>query len=244
MARWPRQVLPGVPMHLVHRGNNRATTFRDRTDFEFYRESLSEASTRAHCAIHAYSLMSNHVHLLLTPEDPNGPARLMQALGSRYVRFANARHARSGTLWEGRYRSSLVGSPRYLLACSRYIDLNPVRAGMTGAPEEYPWSSNRHLAFGVPDGLVTLHPVYRDLGANPQARQATYRALCRCALDADTVDQIRRNTNNGSALGPLRFLAQVAEVIQRPSSRQPHGGDRRSGTVRGQSRSQSRSLTP
>ncbi len=171
MARWPRIVLPGLPLHVVQRGNNRTPTFQSDSDFEHYREILTDALERTGCLVHAYVLMSNHVHLLLTSPDHRGVSRLMQMIGRRYVRFFNTRYNRTGTLWEGRFKSSLVDTASYLVTCSRYIELNPVRAGMVDSPAQYLWSSYQRLAAGSPDRLVTPHPLYSALGASPAERR-------------------------------------------------------------------------
>lgn len=201
MPRAPRTVTAGQPLHLIQRGNNRSACFIDDRDRAFYLRSLRDASTRTGCAIHAYVLMTNHVHLVVTPADAMSTARLMQAVGRRYVRHFNDRYDRTGTLWEGRYRSMPIDSERYFLACSRYVELNPVRAGLVRQPASYPWSSFRCNANGNTDPIVTPHAVYEALGALAAVRQASYRALFTTTLDADVVDAIRRATSAGLALG-------------------------------------------
>lgn len=232
MARFPRLVAPGTPLHLIQRGNNRSPTFRTAEDFRRYHTLLLEASKRYECAVHAYVLMTNHVHLLLTPADAIGPARMMQAVGRTYVRYFNARHNRTGTLWEGRYRSTLVDSERYLLACSRYIELNPVRARMVEHPGEYHWSSYAHNADGALDTIIAAHPVYQALNSAPSIRQREYRSLFKSRIEPNVLDAIRRCTNRGTALGDSPFCEQVEEVLKRPVTRMPHGGDRRSKATR------------
>jgi putative transposase len=177
MPRPSRLVLPGVPLHVIQRGNNRTTTFRDERDFERYRQALGDVGTHFRCAIHAYVLMTNHVHLLISPADASGPSRMMQALGRRYVPYVNGRHGRTGTLWEGRFKSYVIGSERHLLAVYHYIERNPLRAGMVDDPIAYRWSSHRHNAFGAHDALITPHAVYTALGGTPHARRMAYRAL-------------------------------------------------------------------
>jgi putative transposase len=215
-------------MHVIQRGNNRTQIFRAADDFARFRELLLETSRRFGCAIHAYVFMTNHAHLLITPEDDHGPSRMMQAIGQRYVRGMNARHRRTGTLWEGRFRSSLIDSERYLLACSRYIELNPVRACMVDAPDRYAWSSYRFNAYGATDELLTPHSVYHGLGSSPADRQAAYRALFRVPLRSRMVDSIRDATNRGSVLGGAHFRERVEAILGRSVVRFPHGGDRRS----------------
>jgi len=203
MARASRLILPGVPVHLIQRGNNRTATFRSDRDYERYRELLHEASQRCEIRIHAYVLMSNHLHLLVTPGDASGPSRLFQAIGGPYVRFVNARYHRTGTLWEGRFRSCVITSERYLLICSRYIELNPVRAQMVDTPDKYRWSSHRHNAFGAEDPLVTPHELYERLGMTSSERQSSYRALFQDPIDPPALEHIRLAAHRGVALSEV-----------------------------------------
>jgi putative transposase len=228
MPRLPRLIAAGVPLHVIQRGNNRSVTFFAVGDYRCYRELLLDASHRFGCAIHAYAFMTNHVHLLLTPDNERGPARMMQAIGRVYVRYVNARYQRTGTLWEGRYRSSLVDSDRYLLACFRYIELNPVRAGIVKHPIRYHWSSYGHNAHGKPDSLITHHAIYQALASSETGRQAAYRALFETRLDSGTLDQIRGATNRGTMLGDEPFREQIEARLGTRVRRLPHGGDRRS----------------
>jgi putative transposase len=195
MPRPLRHLPAGVPVHAIQRGNNRNPTFTDRTDFDSYLRFLREGAHDTGCAIHAYVLMSNHVHLLVTPAVRGAVSDLMQRLGRRYVPWYNERHGRTGTLWEGRFRSALVTSESHLLACARYIELNPVRAGMVGAPEHYSWSSHAANAFGRVDPLVTPHPVLRALGS---PWQAAYRDLFAIPLLDETLAGIRAATAHRS----------------------------------------------
>jgi putative transposase len=227
MARLPRLVFPGVPVHVIQRGNNRTATFHSASDFERYRDTLFQASGRFRCAIHAYVFMPNHVHLLITPEDDHGPSCMMQAIGRRYVRYVNTRHHRTGTLWEGRFRSAVVDSDRYLFTCGRYIELNPVRARMVDDANQYGWSSHRHNAYGESDPLVTTHPLYDTLAVSPVNRQAVYRALFRNPLEQQQLDLIRKATNRGTALGDTPFLERMEAMIERLETRvAPRGGPR------------------
>jgi putative transposase len=232
MARMPRIVIPGQPLHVIQRGNNRADVFLERSDYPRYLNDLREAAERHGCAIHAYVLMTNHVHLLLTPDDEQGPARMMQAVGRRYVRYVNTRHGRTGTLWEGRYKSVVVDSESYLLVCSRYIELNPVRAGMVVHPGEYSWSSYGCNARGLTDNLITPHPIYRALGPTVAEREAAYRALFDGHLESRTLREIRDATHAGTILGGKPFWKEVEAVLRRPVTRLNHGGDRRSKAYR------------
>lgn len=226
MARWPRLTAPGIPMHITHRGNNRMHTFLCEHDFAQYRAFLHTASASAGCAIHAYALMTNHVHLLITPQTTTGASQIMQCLGRLYVRYFNARHQRSGTLWEGRFKSALVDSAAYFLTCSRYIDLNPVRAGMVSAPGEYEWSSFAHLGHGIPDPLVTHHAEYLALGRTAPDRRRAYRRWCTITESDHERDAIRRATHEGSALGNAAFQARMAQALGRCVLRAQHGGPR------------------
>ncbi|MGE3925554.1 MAG: transposase [Lautropia sp.] len=177
MARPARNVVAGYPYHLIARGNNRQATFVDDLDRHDYKAVLQSASTELGVAVHAYVLMTNHVHLIATPPDPTALGRLMQAVGRQYVRHFNRRHHRTGTLWEGRYRASIIQNDRYLLACQRYIEMNPVRAGLVAHPQDFRWSSHRHHLGVENDSLVSPHPLYWALGNTPFDREASYRAL-------------------------------------------------------------------
>jgi putative transposase len=228
MARRPRLSAPGVPMHITQRGNNRIATFADLSDFAQYRSFLRHASAREGCAIHAYALMTNHVHLLVTPPNSTGASRMMQLLGRLYVRYFNKRHHRSGTLWEGRFKSALVDSSTYFLTCSRYIDLNPVRAGLVPTPDAYEWSSFACLGFGRFDPLVTLHPEYLALGHTVAQRSRAYHAICEVANANRSCEVIRRATHGGAALGDDEFQQRMADALRRRVTRLRHGGNRRS----------------
>lgn len=231
MPRGARHVLAGVPLHVIQRGNNRQACFRSDADRERYLGWLKDYAEDCGCAVHAYVLMGNHVHLLLTPREAAGAARLMKSLGQRYVQDFNRRHGRSGTLWEGRFRSCIVQSERYLLTCARYIELNPVRAAMVARPADYRWSSHRANARGVPDGLIRPHALYLALGTTPQARCAAYRGLFRQAFEPAQLEDIRRATNANAVLGAEPFRARVARQLGRRigsgrRGRPPGKGDR------------------
>ncbi|WP_372720524.1 transposase [Immundisolibacter sp.] len=228
MARWPRIVVPGQPLHIIQRGNNRQPCFFADDDYHFYLASLKDAADRFGCRIHAYVLMTNHVHLLLTPDSVKAPSLTLQSVGRHYVRYVNTVYQRSGTLWEGRYKSTLIDSERYLLTCSRYIELNPLRARMVEDPGAYRWSSYRFNADGFPDALVLLHPLYERLGDDPASRRAAYRALFSTPVDDRELDTIRDATQTGTVLGHDRFRGEIENALQRRLHRQPHGGDRKS----------------
>jgi putative transposase len=184
MARLPRLTIPGHPHHLIQRGNNRQPTFRDPDDYARMLALLAEYSEREKVAIHSYVLMSNHFHLLATPDTATGLPRMMQAIGRRYVRYFNDRHRRTGTLWEGRYKGAPIQTDRYLLACMVYIDLNPVRAGMVARPGDYRWSSYGHYTGLRSDRLIKPHPLYWNLGNTPFAREASYSELVNHGISA------------------------------------------------------------
>jgi putative transposase len=203
MPRPRRVILPSVPLHVIQRGNNRIPCFASHNDYLVYLDMLRECAFDCGCAVHAYVLMSNHVHLLLSPEDADGVSTMMQRLGGRYVLYFNRRHARTGTLWEGRFRASVVQDERYLMICHRYIELNPVRACMVDAPADYPWSSHQANAFGRQDTLLTPHSLYTRLGKDPATRQAAYRHLFNEALSSEALDQLRQAGKSNRPLGVL-----------------------------------------
>lgn len=215
MARLPRLTVPGYPHHIIQRGNNRQAIFVDKADYEELLRLLEEHAKKAAVAVHAYVLMSNHLHLLATPETEEGIPQLMQALGRRYVRYFNDRHGRTGTLWEGRYRSTLIQAERYLLACMVYIDLNPVRAGMAHDPADYPWSSYRHYIGRLSDRLVTPHPLYWELGNTPFAREAAYSELVQAGVGADQQRALTDATLRGWALGEPDYVAELQRRTER-----------------------------
>jgi len=191
MPRPPRYQLADIPQHVVQRGNNRQRTFFDVQDRHRYLHWLGRAASECACEIHAYVLMTNHVHLLVTPRLPMAIAQLMQSVGRRYVRYVNERRGRSGTLWEARYKASLVTTESYLMACHRYIELNPLRAGIVEDPARYRWSSFHRNALGRADGLVTEHCVYTALGPDVVARARAYRELFQTDLGPEQLDEIR-----------------------------------------------------
>ncbi|CAI07549.1 transposase [Aromatoleum aromaticum] len=215
MPRRPRLSLPNVPLHLIQRGNNRQAGFYADEDYRRYLEWLDEYAATTGCRVHAYVLMTNHVHLLVSARRAEAPGEMMKALGQRYVQYINRTYRRSGSLWEGRYRSCPTQTDGYLLTCQRYIELNPVRAAMVEHPADYPWSSYRANAQGEPSTLVVPHEVFEALGRDALERQAAYRELFRHALDPGLVDEIRRATNGNFAFGTGLFGAQVATALGR-----------------------------
>jgi putative transposase len=222
MSRHKRLVLPAVPLHIIQRGNNRGPCFAGTADHLVYLSLLRLYAAETACHVHAYVLMTNHVHLLLSAGNRAGPGTLMRRLGQHYVQYFNRRHGRSGTLWEGRFRSCLVDTERYLLVCQRYIELNPVRARMVETPEAYPWSSYRANALGADDPLVTPHVVYASLGAHDVDRRAAYRHLFLEDVQEQSLAEIRHATNSGRPLGPTSFLEEVTHASgRRPVQRRP-----------------------
>ncbi len=215
MARLPRLTLAGYPHHIIQRGNNRQVIFVDRQDFETMLALLGENAQKFAVAIHAYVLMDNHFHLLATPDTAEALPLMMQAVGRSYVRYFNQRHGRSGTLWEGRYRSTLIETERYLLACMVYIDLNPVRAGMVAQPGDYPWSSYAHSMGRRNDPLVTPHALFWSLGNTPFAREAAYGELVRAGIVGADQAQIGQSVHAGWALGEADFIAALQQRTQR-----------------------------
>jgi putative transposase len=215
MARKPRFSLPGVPLHVIQRGNNREPCFHAEDDYHRYLGDLKEALERNNCRLHAYVLMTNHAHLLLTPMSEHGVSHLMQDVGRKFVRYINYIYRRSGTLWEGRYKASLVDSETYLLTCMRYIELNPVRANMVAHPGEYRWSSYACNANGKDNALITPHPLYQQLGAYPASRQHAYRELFRLHMDHTIIHVIREALNQELVLGREDFKDRIEQMTKR-----------------------------
>jgi len=215
MARKPRFTLPGVPQHVIQRGNNREPCFYGVADYDRYLHDLREAAEKNNAAIHAYVLMTNHVHILVTPGNPYSVTHMMQDLGRKYVRYINYAYRRTGTLWEGRFKACLVDSETYLLKCMRYIELNPVRAKMTLHPGEYSWSSYAHNANGKPNTLIQHHPIYNALGYSPEERHFAYRELFRAHMEPDEIHVIRSTLNQELVLGRDDFKDKIEQMTKR-----------------------------
>ena len=226
MPRQKRFRIPGIPQHVIQRGNDRQACFFDCSDYQSYLSLLDEAAARHRCEVHAYVLMTNHVHLLATPRVPDGISRMMQAIGRRYVQQINALYGRTGTLWGGRYKATVVGSENYVLTCYRYIELNPVRAGMVAEPGEYRWSSYRCHGLGRLDGNIADHEAYLGLGRTASVRQSAYRKLFREMLGNDEISQIRRSTQLGWPLGNDRFKSEIEAMQRRRVACNTWGGAR------------------
>lgn len=228
MARLPRMIIPGQPQHVIVRGNNRSEIFCCDADYRFYLEKLQAACKKHDVQIHAYVLMTNHIHLLMTPSSEDSLGKTLQMLGRYYVQYFNYCYQRTGTLWEGRYKATLIDSESYLLTCMRYIELNPVRAGMVADPADYPWSSYGFNASGQADDLVTQHFVFQRLGNNESERQAAYRALFKQAISETQMSEIREATNKAWALGDGQFKERIQLQLARRVEPVARGGDRKS----------------
>jgi putative transposase len=223
MARLPRLTVPGFAHHLIQRGNNRQVIFANDADRRFLLDLLSEHAKQCEVAVHAYVLMDNHFHLLVTPITSQGLAQMMQAVGRRYVRYFNDRQKRTGTLWEGRFKSSLIQSERYLLACMAYIDLNPVRAGMVAQPGDFPWSSFAHHTGQRPEPWLTHHPLYWELGNTPFAREIAYANLVQGGIASVQQTALTDSTLRGWALGDSDFVANLQKQTPRRVSKTTAG---------------------
>ena len=223
MSRLPRLTLPGHPHHVIQRGNNRQAIFAAVGDYQMMLDLLDENARKFGVAIHAYVLMGNHFHLLATPQTADGLPQMMQSVGRRYVRYFNDRQKRSGTLWEGRYRSTLIQAERYLLACMAYIDLNPVRAGMVELARDYAWSSHAHYIGLRVDKLVTPHPVFWDLGNTPFAREAAYAEMVQVGVSVAQQAALTDSALRGWALGEPDFIKNLQKLTQRRVSKNAAG---------------------
>ena len=215
MARQPRIDLVGIPQHIIQRGNNRQACFFTDSDRRQYLEWLRRAASKYGGSVHAYVLMTNHVHLLATGAETGALGRMMQSLGRRYVRYVNSSYRRTGTLWEGRYKSCLIDTDRYLLACYRYVELNPVRSHIVNLPGDYRWSSFNCNAMGRADELITPHVAYLSLGESDAARLSAYRHLFQDAMDGADVQAIRDHVNQGKVLGSEAFMSRIEATLNR-----------------------------
>lgn len=219
MPRQPRYLLPGVPQHVVQRGVDRNPTFFAPSDYASYLRCLRSASRRYECQIHAYVLMTNHVHLLVTPQAEDSIPRVMQSIGREYVQPLNSRYKRIGTLWQARYRASVVQSDFYFLACHRYIEMNPVRAGLVNSPHLYRYSSYTFNALGHANGLVTPHSTYLALGSDSKSRTKAYQYLFSTELRASLIEEIRKQTRSCRPIGGEQFKDQIEAMTGRPARR-------------------------
>jgi len=215
MARLPRLSVPGYPHHVIQRGNNRQAIFSTPADYRLLLNLLDENAKKFDVAVHAYVLMSNHFHLLATPETQDGLPKMMQAVGRRYVRYFNDAQGRTGTLWEGRYKSTLIQTDRYLMACMGYIDLNPVRGGLVAQARDYPWSSHGHYIGQQADRLIIPHALYWELGNTPFAREAAYAELVNTGVSVDQQQALTKATLSGWALGEADFVNDLQKKTER-----------------------------
>ncbi len=214
MPRRARLAIAGIPWHIIQRGNNRSACFYTDDDYRYYLARLKEQAKKHLCEVHAYVLMTNHVHLLVTPKKTESASLMMKHLGQRYVQYINKTYRRSGTLWEGRFRSCLTQETEYVTACYRYIELNPVRAMMVKDPSEYTWSSYRANAFGE-DSFITPHFLYNGLGQNRADRLVAYRELFKAHLEDEIINNIQQATNGNFALGNEKFKAEIEKMLNR-----------------------------
>ena len=205
MARRLRNFVHGVTLHVIQRGNNRGLIFKAPSDYDAFLFTLRHVLDRYEVRLHAYVLMNNHFHLMVTPESVCALPRAMQAIGRRYVRFFNDRYDRTGGLWEGRHKIAFVYDERYWLTCMRYVELNPVRAGLVSSPEQYGWSSYRAHAFGAQDSLISGHTVYTGLGGSPESRQQAWREICDSSIAPQQLEQIRASICRGAVVGEPFF---------------------------------------
>ena len=215
MARLQRATPAGIPVHLLHRGNNRQACFKNNGDYSAFLWWLREYSEKFMVEIHAWALMENHYHLLCTPQVEDGLSLMVQALGRQYVRYFNRLNQRTGTLWEGRYRSCLVQPESYLLEMYRYIELNPVRAALASNPAEFNWSSYQINASGKPSALCKPHAEYLKLGETRAECAENYKLKCKSGLDEKKLEEIRKSINKGLAFGDERFKIEVEELTGR-----------------------------
>lgn len=214
MPRKPRFYLPGIPVHVVQRGNDRQPVFFDDADYRAYLDWMSEGAAQHGCSVHAYVLMTNHVHLLVTPNEKSSISRMIQFIGRNYVSYINHQYRRSGTLWEGRHKGSLINSSEYALACYRYIEMNPVRAGMVNTPGNYPWSSYMTNAHGEGNRLSPIQE-YLDLANSEDERRYAYRELFRSSLEPDQIHLIQSSVQTGTPLGNGIFKEQIETMLGR-----------------------------
>jgi putative transposase len=223
MARLPRYFVKGQPQHIIQRGNNRELIFVHDDDYLFYLECLQDAIKKNKLRIHSYVLMTNHAHILASPEVETSISKTLQSVGRRYVQYFNYTYKRTGTLWEGRYKATVIDSDQYLLTCMRYIELNPVRAEMVKQPNEYPWSSYAANAEGNNNKLIKSHEIFRQLGVNEAERQSAYRQLFRLTIGKSDLVALREATNKGWVLGNDRFREEIERLSGRRSVAKARG---------------------
>ena len=234
MARLSRIVVPNHPVHIMHRGNNRQDIFESEEDMTRCKEDIANALSKSGCHLHAYVIMTNHLHLLITPADKVQLSKFMQTMANRYVRYFNATRNRTGTIWEGRFKSCLVDSENYLFTLYRYIEINPVKANMVKNIADYPWSSYRHNALDEKNNLITEHKLYKDLGKNSAQRAENYQKIFNILNTVEQEQQITEATMRGEVYGTSGFHHEIRKLISRATKLTAHGGDRKSGNYRNQ----------
>ena len=236
MPRQPRLIIKDQPHHIIQRGNNKQVIFITDEDYQFYLKTLKDACIKYHCDIHAYVLMTNHVHLLITPKNNTCISAVMQYVGRTYVRYFNDLHQRTGTLWEGRYKSLVIGSEAYFLTCCCYIEQNPLRAGMIENINQYLWSSYHYHAKASNDNLIQAHELYLSLGSNTKERCINYQNIFEQLIPEKTVKMIRDLTNKSFILGNDKFITHIEAQLKRRIKPKPRGGDRKSEKFKQQSK--------
>jgi len=227
MPRRARLAVAGIPWHIVQRGNNRSACFFRDDDYRYYLYTLAQQAEKYECAVHAYVLMTNHTHILLTPSTKEGASRLMKDLGQRYTQYVNRRYQRTGTLWEGRFHSCLTWEDHYVLACYRYIEMNPVRAKMAINPAAYPWSSFGTNALGYDSEMISAHGAYLALGPDAEVRRSAYIGLFDEAIEQELTEDIRTATHGNYALGSRKFQEQIEQMLAQRASPGRSGRPRR-----------------
>jgi len=201
MSHRKRTLVEGMTVHVTNRGNNKMMTFREEQDYETFLWFLRFAAVKYKLDVHSYAVMSNHYHVMVTPTSPLGLSRGMQSLGRRYVRYFNDRYERTGTLWEGRFRTALIVDERYWLTCLRYVEMNPVRAGIVGSPDSYRWSSYRTHAFGERDPVISPHAVFDGLATRADQRQEVWRRMCAPPVQIEQLAALRKSIRDGIVIG-------------------------------------------
>ena len=228
MARLSRIVIPNQPLHIIHRGNNRQDIFKSEDDMLRIKEDIKHSLSKSDCSLHAYVIMTNHLHLLITPKSKEQLAIFMQSMVNRYVRYFNAIHHRTGTIWEGRFKSCLVDSEHYLFTLYKYIEMNPIKANMVKSIADYQWSSYRHNALGYTDSLITEHPLYKDLGTDKKQQCESYKEMFEQLHTTKQDSRITEATMRGEVLGSDGFHSKISMLISRSTKLTAHGGDRKS----------------
>ncbi len=234
MSRLPRIVVPDQPLHIIHRGNNRQDIFESESDMTRIKEDIALSLSKTNCSLHAYVIMTNHLHLLLTPKNKKQLAAFMQSMTNRYVRYVNAKKQRTGTIWEGRFKSCLIDSDHYLFTLYQYIEMNPLKANMVDHIADYRWSSYGHNALGQTDPLITEHKLYNDLGANLEQRCGGYSAMFERPNTLEQARAITEATMRGEVYGGDGFHHKIGRLISRSTKLASHGGDRKSESYKNQ----------